>query len=162
MSSTVTVRCAVPDDAAAILALLRQLADFERAPNGLRLTEEIIRKEAFGDRRRFEVLLALADDRPCGLLILYEAYSSWEAAPTLVIHDLFVQSADRRAGAGRALLASVARLAEARGCCRLDVNVLAWNEAARQFYRSLGFSALEDWRPYRLDGMGLAHLATKD
>lgn len=159
MSSTITVRSAVPADAPAILALLTQLARFERAPEGIRLTEEAIRKEAFGDRRRFEVLLAEADGRPCGLLICYQAYSSWAAAPTLVVHDLFVETAFRRAGAGRALLAAAAQLSESRGCCRMDVNVLAWNEPARRFYASLGFALLEDWLPYRLDQEGVGRLA---
>ncbi len=161
MSSTLTVRPAAPDDAPAILALLVQLAQFERAPDGIRLTEEAIRNEAFGDRRRFEVLLAAAEDRPCGLLIFYQAYSSWAAAPTLMVHDLFVEAAFRRSGAGRALLAAAARAAEARGCCRMDVNVLAWNESARRFYARLGFLPLEDWLPYRLDRDGVGRLAAE-
>ncbi len=161
MVSTVSVRPAVPDDAAMILILLKQLACFERAVDGIRLSEEAIRAEAFGDRRRFEVLLAEAGDRPCGLLIFYQAYSTWAAAPTLMVHDLFVAAAHRRSGAGRALLAMAARTAEARGCCRMDVNVLAWNEPARRFYASLGFSPLADWLPYRLDRQGVGRLAAE-
>jgi GNAT superfamily N-acetyltransferase len=158
MPSTIAVHPAEPGDALAILALLTQLADFEGAPEGICLTEEAILRDAFGDRPRFEVLLADFDDRPCGLLIFYEAYSSWAAAPTLMVHDLFVVPVHRRTGAGRALMAAAARTAAARGCCRMDVNVLAWNDAARRFYASLGFAPVEGWLPYRLDRQGLGRL----
>lgn len=162
MSILITVRSAASSDACTILGLLRQLAFFERAPEGIRLTEEAIRNDAFGERPRFEVLLAEADGFACGLLIFYQAYSSWAAAPTLMVHDLFVAEAYRRFGGGRALLSAVARLAKDRGCCRMDVNVLAWNDAARRFYASLGFSPLEGWLPYRLDREGLDHLAAEE
>jgi GNAT superfamily N-acetyltransferase len=161
MSVDVTVRPAEPDDASAILSLLSQLARFEQAPDGIRLTEEAIQNDAFGDHPRFEVLLAETRGRPCGLLIFYQAYSSWAAAPTLMVHDLFIEPAHRRTGAGRTLLAVAARLAEERGCCRMDVNVLAWNDVARGFYASLGFAPLENWLPYRLEKDGLTRLAEK-
>lgn len=157
--ATVSVRPARPDDASRILALLRQLAAFEKAPDGIRLTEEAIRNEAFGDHPRFEVLLAAVGETPCGLLIFYQAYSSWAAAPSLMVHDLFVEEAQRGSGVGRALLAAAARLAKGRGCCRMDVNVLAWNEPARRFYAALGFRHLADWQPFRLDEEAMGRLA---
>ena len=159
MTSLITVRSAMPNDAFAILTLLTQLASFERAPEGIRLTEEAIRADAFGLHPRFEVLLAEAESHACGLLIYYQAYSSWAAAPTMMVHDLFVETTFRQCGAGRTLMAAAARLAAARGCCRMDVNVLAWNDGARRFYAALGFSPLENWLPYRLDRDGLERLA---
>ncbi|PKU24186.1 GNAT family N-acetyltransferase [Telmatospirillum siberiense] len=157
--TSVTIRPAEPEDAQSILALLGQLARFEGAPEGICLTERAIREEAFGDHPRFQVLLADTDGVPCGLLIFYQAYSSWSAAPTLMVHDLFVLEAHRRSGAGRALLAEAARIAESRGCCRMDVNVLAWNEPARRFYAAAGFRHLETWLPYRLDAGDMGRLA---
>jgi GNAT superfamily N-acetyltransferase len=159
MSSPISVRQAEKGDSATILRLLRQLARFEGAPDGVRLTEEAIRRDAFGERPRFEALLAEADNHACGLLIFFLAYSSWSGAPTLMVHDLFVEADFRRSGAGRALLAAVARLSESRGCCRMDVNVLAWNESARRFYAALGFVPLENWMPYRLERDGVERLA---
>lgn len=158
--SDVTVRSAQPSDAPSILSLLGQLARFEGAVEGIRLTEKAIREEAFGDHPRFQVLLAEVVGMPCGLLIFYQAYSSWAAAPTLMVHDLFVLEDHRRSGAGRALLAAAARVAETSGCCRMDVNVLAWNEAARRFYASLGFRHLKEWLPYRLDAQDLERLSS--
>lgn len=153
------VRPATPDDAAAIVALIRRLAAFEGAPDAVALTEDTVRRDGFGPGRRFEVLLAEADGAIRGGVVLLESYSSWAGAPTLIVHDLYVDEAARGRGLGRALLTAAAALAAARGCRRLDVNVLSWNAAARRFYQGLGFTALADWLPHRLDAAGLHRLA---
>jgi GNAT superfamily N-acetyltransferase len=142
-----------------ILQMIRRLAAFERAPGSVDLTEEAIRRDAFGDRPHVEVLIAEADGRCVGLAVVYAAYSSWSGAPALMIHDLFVEDGARRSGVGRTLIAAAAKVAEVRGCCRMDVNVLNWNKGARVFYSSLGFNQLSGWLPYRLDRQGIALLA---
>ncbi len=159
---TVSIRPAGPEDAAEILRLIRLQAAFEGEPDGVTLTEAAIRADGFGDGRRFEALLAEVDGAVRGLAVLYPAYSSWRGAPTLVIHDLFVEEEVRGGGLGAALLRAAAALAEARGCCRMDVNVLDWNEAARGFYRRLGFAALDRWLPHRLEREAMARLAKKN
>ncbi len=155
----ISVRPAQPEDSAEILRLIGALAAFEAAPAAPTISEEVIRRDGFGDRRRFEALLAERDGRVCGMAILYQGYSSWRGAPTLMVHDLFVEEGARRSGTGKALLAAAAKLASQCGCCRMDVNVLGWNVKARQFYERLGFAPLGDWLPYRLDGAGIDRLA---
>jgi len=152
------VRPATPDDAAAIVALIRRLAAFEGGAE-VALTEDTVRRDGFGPGRRFEVLLAEEEGAIRGGVTLLESYSSWAGAPTLIVHDLYVDEAERGRGLGRALLAAAAGVALARGCCRLDVNVLSWNGAARRFYEGLGFAPLPDWQPHRLDAAGLRRLA---
>lgn len=155
-----TVRPARPDDAPDILRLLRLLAAFEGA-DGIAVTEDIIRRDGFGEGARFTALLAAAEGRVVGMVVLYAGYSSWRGAPTLVVHDLFVEEAARGSGAGRSLLAAAARLARDRSCCRMDVNVLARNAAGRRFYENLGFEPLNDWLIHRLDGAAFERLATE-
>lgn len=157
--SRLLVRPAHPDDAPRILDLLNQLAAFEGEPGGVSLDEATLRRDAFGPHPRIEVLLAEIDGRVRGMTILYQAYSSWRGAPTLMIHDLFIEEAARGSGAGKALVTAAAQLAEERGGCRLDVNVLGWNEKARKFYESLGFAALTDWVPHRLAQAPMLKLA---
>ena len=65
----------------------------------------------------------------------------------------------RGVGAGRALLAEVARIAVSRGAVRLDWSVLAWNEPALNFYAALGAERLEEWRKLRLSGAALQAVA---
>lgn len=147
---TPAIRPARPEDAAVVVELIRRLAAFEEPGAEIALTEEAVRRDAFGPHPRFKVLLAEADGRVCGLMTLLEGYSSWAGAPTLTIHDLFVAEEARGRGLGQALVAEAVRLARAAGACRLDVNVVGWNQAAQDFYAALGFSPLDDWRPWRL------------
>ncbi|KIM00226.1 Histone acetyltransferase HPA2 [Paramagnetospirillum magnetotacticum MS-1] len=146
---SVCVRPARPEDSGDILRLLRLLAAFEGEPDGIATTEEILRRDGFGPERRFEALLAELDGRVRGLVVTYLAYSSWRGAPTLVVHDLYVEEEARGTGAGSALLSAAAALAAEQGCCRMDVNVVAWNAEGRKFYERQGFKALTDWLPYR-------------
>ncbi|TAN59798.1 MAG: GNAT family N-acetyltransferase [Magnetospirillum sp.] len=141
-----TIRPATQGDSPDIFRLIRLQAAFEGGE--VALTEDTIRRDAFGPHPRFTALLAEADT-VVGMVVLFEGYSSWAGRPTLVVHDLFVEDAVRGTGAGRALLAAAEALANERGCCRLDVNVLGWNTPARRFYERLGFEALAEWLPYR-------------
>ena len=118
-------------------------------------SEARLRGDGFGENARFQALLAEEGGEVAGLVVVFCGYSSWQAAPTLVIHDLFVSESSRSKGAGRALLTAAANLATEWGCCRMDVNVLSWNSNARAFYQSLGFNPLADWLPYRLDRVGM-------
>lgn len=155
------IRPAVAADGAAIVDLVRRLAAFERSPGAVALDEATVRRDCFGAQPRFEVLLADEGGVLRGGAVLLGSYSSWAGKPTLIVHDLYVNSDSRGRGIGRALLAAAAELATARGCCRVDVNVLAWNGEARRFYETLGFRCLDDWLPYRLDGAGMAALAAQ-
>ena len=66
----------------------------------------------------------------------------------------------RGRGIGRALLSKVASIAVARGCARLEWQVLDWNEPAIGFYRALGARSLDDWTAMRVDGDALTAIAT--
>jgi GNAT superfamily N-acetyltransferase len=155
---SVRVRPALPEDSGEILRLLHLLAAFEGEPDGVATTEAIIRRDGFGPDRRFEALLTEVDGTVRGMAVLYQAYSSWRGAPTLVVHDLFVEEEARGTGAGSALLSAAAALASQLGCCRMDVNVLDWNNPARRFYGQRGFTPVEGWRIHRLDRAGIERL----
>ena len=159
METPLQIRLAAADDATRILDLLSQLAAFEGEPGCVVMDEATLNRDAFGPAPRIEVLLAEIDGAICGMLILYQSYSSWRGAPALAIHDLFVEEMARGSGAGKALVKEAAKMALARGACRLDVNVLGWNEPAQKFYESLGFSALAAWVPHRLADEAMLRLA---
>jgi GNAT superfamily N-acetyltransferase len=152
---SLTVRPAQPEDVVTMMAMLRELAAFEQAPPGaLQCSEDDLRRDGFGPQARFTCLLAEADGRVIGFVNVFATYSSWLGRPGLMVHDLFVRPQDRGQGAGGALIRAVARLGVERGCGRIDVNVLAWNEA-RGFYEQLGFSPQADWVLHRLEGDAL-------
>lgn len=146
---TLTIRPARAGDGATIHGLLTELAAFEQG--SVDATAADLERDAFGPRPLFEALLAERDGRAVGMLTYLTLYSSWRGRPALMIHDLFVQEAARGTGAGKALIARLSDIARQRDCCRVDVNVLDWNEKARAFYASLGFAHNEGWLGYRLN-----------
>ena len=154
----VTIRPAEASDAATIVRLVRELADFEGLLDQVRLTEADVRRDGFGERRRFECLLAEVDAAPAGFALYFEDYSTFEGRPGIFVEDLYVAAAARRLGVGQRLLAHLARIAVERDSRRLDLMVLHWNPA-RGFYDRLGFRQSADWLPYRLSGDALARLA---
>ncbi len=155
-----TIRPAVEADCATILRFVRELAAFEREPDAVKACEEDFRRDGWGERPVFEALIAELDGAPVGFALCFRNYSTWEGRAGLFVEDLYVTPEARRFGAGRKLLAAVARRAVEQGCRRVDLNVLDWNPA-RGFYDRLGFRHLEDWRPYRLTGEALGALAAE-
>jgi GNAT superfamily N-acetyltransferase len=154
----VRIRSAETSDAATIVRLVRELAEYEGLLDQVRLTEADVLRDGFGDRPRFECLLAEVDGAAVGLALYLEDYSSFEARPGIFVEDLYVSERARGLGLGRQLLARLAQIALERGCWRLDLVVLDWNPA-RGFYDRLGFRHSAGWLPYRLSGDALARLA---
>lgn len=142
------VRQAKGGDGATLHALLTELAAFEQG--SVDATAADLERDGFGETPLFEALLAEQDGRAIGMLTYLPLYSSWRGRPALLIHDLYVRADARGTGAGKALIARLGDIGRERGCCRIDVNVLDWNERARAFYAGLGFAHNEGWLGYRL------------
>ncbi len=106
------------------------------------------------------MLLAFAADapEPIGFALFFPVYSTFEAAWSLYLEDLYVRPAARGTGAGLALLRAVAQEAVRRGAPRLDWVVLDWNAPAIGFYERLGARAMSEWTGMRLTGEALAEL----
>lgn len=159
MSASPTIRSARSKDVALILAFIRELAAYEKLADEVVATEEGLRETLFGHDRRAEVLIAEVGTAPAGFALFFQNYSTFLGRPGIFLEDLFVRPAARSCGVGRALLARLAAIALARGCGRLEWNVLDWNESAIGFYRRLGAAAMNDWTTYRIAGDALAELA---
>ena len=158
-SKSFQIRAATLDDVPTILSLIRDLAQYERAPNEVVATEEGLREVLFGARPAAEVVLALEGKMPVGFAVFFHNFSTWLGRAGLYLEDLFVRPDARGKGYGRALLVHLARLAEERGCGRMEWAVLDWNEPAIQFYRKLGAAPNEEWTVFRLTSEGIAKLA---
>ncbi len=156
-----SIRLAGRGDAATILRLIRELADYENLLDQVLASEADILRDGFGEPRRFECLLAEQGGVAVGFALFFHNYSTFEGRSGLYLEDLYVNERVRSLGLGRALLARLAKLAVARGCPRLELAVLDWNPA-RAFYRRLGFDHNKDWLPYRLGGARLEALAAED
>jgi len=157
----ITLRFATAEDAGILLALVRELAIFEKAPDAVLATEADLRRHGFGPEPRFEALLAFVDGRAAGFALFFPNFSTWLGKPGLFLEDIFVSEWARKLGVGRRLMARLAAIAVERGWGRLDFSVLQWNPA-RGFYHRLGIRHMQEWLPYRAEGDALAALARED
>ena len=155
------IRPAVPDDAALVLAFIRELAEYERAPDEVIATEDDIRATLAGVPLRAEVVIGFEGDEPVGFALFFHNYSTWLGRAGLYLEDLFVRPAARGRGYGRRLLAHLAAIARDRHCGRMEWSVLDWNEPAIGFYRALGAVPMTEWTVHRLAGEALDALANE-
>ena len=138
-------------DVPTILSLIRDLAEYERAPN------EVVRdRRAAAGRffsahnRRPKCLLGEENGEPVCFALFFHNFSTWMGRRGLYLEDLFVRPEVRGKGYGRALLVRLAQIAQERDCGRMEWAVLDWNEPAIQFYRKLGARPNEEWTIFRL------------
>lgn len=153
------LRPAVAGDVGLILALIRELAEYERAPDAVVASEADLLRDGFGERPLFRVILAEHDGEPAGFAFYFFSYSTWRGRPCLYLEDLFVRPPFRRRGIGLALLRELSRIAVAERCERFVWQVLDWNTPAIDFYESLGARPLREWITMRVEGPALAALA---
>ncbi len=162
MAQIITIRPAQVDDVGRILGFVRELAEYEREPQAVKATEEMIRASLFGEeegRQKCEALIGEINGVARGFSLWFMNYSTWLGRWGLYLEDLYVQPDARGQGLGKALLVELARIARQRGCGRMEWAVLDWNTPAIEFYKSLGARPMGEWTVYRLDGEGIERLA---
>lgn len=155
----VLIRPAVPGDIPTVLLLLRELAEYERKADRVRIDERLLRTYAFGERPCIEVLLGLLDGRAVCYALFFPHFRSFGGLPWLYLEDLYVQPDARGTGVGRAMMAHLAKLALGRGWAGMSWSVLDWNRPAFAFYRALGAAEGSGNVPMDLAGEALEQLA---
>lgn len=133
-----------------LLALIKELAVFEKLSDQVVTNEEAIRKTLFGEKAYAEALLAIWEGTPAGMVIFFHNYSTFLGKPGFYIEDLYVKEQLRGLGIGKELLLECVQIAKERDCGRMEWLVLNWNPA-RKFYEKLGAYPLDEWTVYRLD-----------
>jgi len=160
------LRAAAPADLDAIVALIAELAAYERLEHLLEVRSASLRPHLFGERPVVECLVAEVDGAAgaagtpiVGCALFFTNFSTFLGRPGLYLEDLYVQPAHRGRGLGRALLERVGALAVERGCGRFEWSVLDWNAPAIAFYQAMGATVLPDWRICRVTGQALQRFA---
>lgn len=151
------VRPARPDDVPVVLALVHELAAYEREPDAVRATAADLHRGLFVDGT-CSAHVALDGGEVVGFALWYPTFSTWTGRPGLWLEDLFVRPSARGAGLGTALLQTLAAVCLERGWPRFEWWVLDWNSPAIGFYRSLGAVPQADWTTFRVDGDALRQL----
>jgi GNAT superfamily N-acetyltransferase len=157
------IREARIDDVPAVVGLVHELAEYERAAASCTLTEAQLHAALFGPEPVAQCHVAVAEGEAAGEVVgcalWFLNFSTWTGVAGIHLEDLFVRPAHRSSGFGRALLAALAAVCVERGYARLEWQVLDWNEPSIGFYRALGAVPMDEWTSYRLDGDALAAFA---
>ncbi|KND32430.1 GNAT family N-acetyltransferase [Streptomyces acidiscabies] len=155
------IRDATVDDVADIRAMIRELAEYERAVEQATATEEQLREALFGEQPAAYALIAEDDGTggAVGYALWFPRFSTWTGTRGLHLEDLYIRPSARGAGHGKALLAALAAICVSRGYERFEWWVLDWNDPAIAVYKSLGAEFLDEWRICRLSGTPLEELA---
>ncbi|MDG4804909.1 GNAT family N-acetyltransferase [Micromonospora sp. WMMD980] len=156
-----TIRPVRPEDVPAVVAMVHELAEYERAPEQCHLTVDQLHAALFGGAPALFGHVAVdADDEPVGFALWFLNFSTWAGVHGIYLEDLYVRPDARGTGAGRLLLAALAAICVERGYQRLDWWMINWNPAAR-FYAAIGATPMDEWTPYRLTGAALRDLAAR-
>ncbi|RCN38906.1 acetyltransferase, GNAT family [Ancylostoma caninum] len=170
----VSVSRATSADAAVLIGMIRELAEFEKMPEAVKLvfwespnvTHDFsqideTRLAADLDKNSVGGFVLREGDEPAAMLLFYFAYSTWEGQ-FIHMEDLYVRPAFRRKGYGQRLWRELGILAKEMGVLRIQWDVLDWNSNAIAFYEKMPCENLtkkEGWLLYRLNANGIAALA---
>jgi len=150
---------ASPTDVPAILAMIRELAVFEKLEHQVVATEERFQQALFEEPPQAEALIAKVGDERVGYAIFFTTFSTFIGKSGLWLEDLYVRPAHRGQGIGKAMLKAGATMARDRDCDRYEWCVLDWNQKAIDLYEAAGADVMPDWRICRVGSEGIAQLS---
>lgn len=155
---TVTIRSAVPADAALIVHFIAALAEYEKLAHEARASEADIARDLFGPEPKVFCEIAEHHGKPVGFALWFYTYSTFQGRHGIWLEDLFVDPAARGLGIGKALLVNLAQRCVREGLGRFEWWVLDWNTPSIDFYRSQGGVLQDEWTKVRVDGDALRRL----
>ena len=156
--SEFTIRRARADETGVVLDLIRQLAAYGKCSDEVVADENTLHNSLFVEHSA-EVLLGEEDGAVIGFALFFHNFSTFVGRKGLYLEDLFIIPEKRGRGYGKAFLRHLARLAEERGCGRMEWVCLDWNAPALRLYRSIGAAPLDDWTIQRLDENAIRRFA---
>ncbi|GGM83509.1 N-acetyltransferase [Lentzea pudingi] len=154
------IRRVEPRDVDAVVALVHELALYEKAPEQCHLTPEQLRTALFGESPALFGHVAEVDGQVVGIALWFLNFSTWDGVHGIYLEDLYVTPDQRGKGLGKQLLEALAQECVAKGYSRLQWWVLNWNEPSIGFYKSLGAIPMDEWTTMRVSGEALVELGT--
>jgi GNAT superfamily N-acetyltransferase len=156
---TISIRKAVPADAAIIHGFIVELAVYEKAEHEVKASIAEIESSIFSASSPAKALICELNGEAIGFAVYFYNYSTWQGRKGLYLEDLYVSPKHRGLGAGKFLLRHLAQVAVEDGCGRFEWSVLDWNQPAIEFYDSVGAKPQAEWLKYRLAGDDLFNFA---
>lgn len=146
----VKIRAGAREDLPQVLQLIRELAEYERAPHEVVNTVDQMLEDGFGPKPVFGFCVAIQAGRIVGTSIWYYRYSTWKGK-RLYLEDIIVTESCRGNGIGHALFRTTMEQSVQDGCNGMSWQVLDWNEPALNFYRKYNAHFDPEWVNCSLD-----------
>lgn len=154
------IRKATRADVPTIYGLIKELAVYEKEPEGVKITPETLLEQGFDEQPAFICFVAELDGQVVGMALVYFKFSTW-TGKSLYLEDLIVTDSQRGKGLGKALLDKVIRFGYENKANRIDWVVLDWNHHAIEFYKTYGVNILTDWHLAQMDAQAIANFVAK-
>jgi GNAT superfamily N-acetyltransferase len=138
------IRKGVKEDLPAVLRLVNELAEFEKAPDAVTNSVKAMERDGFGEYPVFSFHVAELENEIVGMAVYFVKYSTWKGKG-LYLDDLVVSEKYRGKGIGKKLFDAFIREAKSIGAKQVHWQVLDWNTPAIEFYKKLGSSIEEEW-----------------
>jgi GNAT superfamily N-acetyltransferase len=148
------IRKGKPEDMKGVLALIQELADFEKEPDAVVITVDDLIRDGFGTNPLFHVFVAEVNAAIVGIALYYYRYSTWKGK-TIHLEDLVVKQSMRGTGLGFTLYSEVIKQGKKDNVRRIEWAVLDWNTPAIEFYTNSGAKVFDDWRVAQMDEEGI-------
>eukprot|EP00092_Neocalanus_flemingeri_P013419 GFUD01014468.1.p1 GENE.GFUD01014468.1~~GFUD01014468.1.p1 ORF type:complete len:162 (+),score=47.98 GFUD01014468.1:55-540(+) len=149
----VIIRPAMKEDCKGLRGLIQELADYEKMPDGPKISAETLEEDGFGPTKFFHCIVAELENKLVGFTLFYYTYSTWEGK-SVYMEDLYVQPDQRGKGTGTKLWKALVDDALTTGCSRCNFSVLDWNTPSIEYYKRKGavdLSTAEGWLCFRMN-----------
>ena len=140
----IIIRKGLQADLLSALALIKELATFEKAPDEVVVTIEEMEIDGFGENSVFKFFVAEVDNKIVGISLYYIKYSTWKGK-CVFLEDIIVTEQFRQFGIGKKLFDEVVKVSKELNVQRLEWQVLNWNEPAIKFYKKVNSVFDSEW-----------------
>ena len=148
------IRKGTQDDMPSVLALIKELAIFEKEPHAVVVNVDDLLRDGFSENPLFHTFIAEINNKIVGMALYYYRYSTWKGK-TIHLEDLIVKEEMRGTGVGLELYSQIIKQGKIDKVRRVEWNVLDWNTPAIDFYNKSGAKILDDWRVVQMDEKGI-------
>ena len=138
------IRKGVKKDIPQVLDLIKELAEFENAPDQVTNTIERLENDGFGNQPVYDLFVAESENKIIGMAITYFRYSTWKGK-NLYIEDLIINKKFRREGIGLKIFEELKKFAKNTYCVGISLQVLDWNKIGINFYKKLNMKFDKEW-----------------
>lgn len=145
------IRKATKEDCPAIMKLVQELANYEKAPNEVTVTIDHFIESGFGSKPVWEAFVAENNGVVIAFALYYIRYSTWKGQ-RMYLEDLLVTDTMRGKGVGKLLMDKLIEECKTKNYNGLVWQVLDWNEPAINFYKKYeGLKFDDEWVNYSLN-----------